>query len=132
MFNRVGHFEIHASNPEKLIEFYTEIFGWEIKKWEGGQFEYWTVMTGGRDEVGGINGGLLRRPCPPPKEGEGNNAYVCTIIVEDYDTIAKKILVHGGKLALPKMALVGMAWQGYFLDPDGNTFGLHQPDEKAV
>lgn len=132
MSNRVGHFEIHATDPEKLIEFYTEIFGWEIKKWEGGQYEYWTVMTGGRDEPGGINGGLLRRPCPPPKEGEGSNAYVCTIIVEDYDAIAKKILVHGGKVALPKMALVGMAWQGYFLDPDGNTFGLHQPDEKAA
>ena len=30
--------------------------------------------------------------------------------------------------ALPKMALEGMAWQGYFLDTEGNTFGLHQPD----
>jgi hypothetical protein len=27
---------------------------------------------------------------------------------------------------LPKMDLGGMAWQGYFLDTEGNTFGLHQ------
>ncbi len=25
----------------------------------------------------------------------------------------------------------GMAWQGYFLDTEGNTFGLHQLDKNA-
>ena len=28
-------------------------------------------------------------------------------------------------------ALTGMAWQGYYLDTEGNTFGLHQPDPQA-
>jgi hypothetical protein len=31
----------------------------------------------------------------------------------------------------PKEALTGMAWQGYYLDTEGNTFGLHQPDPQA-
>lgn len=26
----------------------------------------------------------------------------------------------------------GMAWQGYYLDTEGNTFGIHQPDPSAV
>ena len=30
------------------------------------------------------------------------------------------------------MALVGMAWQGYSLDTEGNTFGIHQPDPEAA
>lgn len=47
--------------------------------------------------------------------------------VGDYDEIERHILDTGGKVALPKMALVGMAWQGYHLDTDGNTFGIHQP-----
>ena len=34
-------------------------------------------------------------------------------------------------VAMPKFALAGMAWQGYFLDTEGNTFGVHQPDENA-
>jgi predicted enzyme related to lactoylglutathione lyase len=33
---------------------------------------------------------------------------------------------------MPKFALPGMAWQGYFVDTEGNTFGIHQPDENAA
>jgi predicted enzyme related to lactoylglutathione lyase len=35
-------------------------------------------------------------------------------------------------VALPKYALPGMAWQGYFIDTEGNTFGVHQPDPDAA
>ena len=28
MANLVVHFEIHASEPQLLIDFYTELFGW--------------------------------------------------------------------------------------------------------
>jgi uncharacterized protein len=51
--------------------------------------------------------------------------------VENYDAAEKKILELGGKVALPKHALPGMAWQGYYTDPEGNIFGVHQPDENA-
>lgn len=129
MPNRLAHFEIHADDPERAIAFYTTVFGWEIKKWEGGQMEYWMVMTGKQDEPGGINGGLVKRPAPV--EGKGLNAYCCTMVVDDYDAIAAKILANGGTVAMPKFAFVGMAWQGYFIDTEGNTFGLHQTDANA-
>ena len=139
MPNRVAHFEIHADEPERAVKFYTEVFGWEIKKWEGGHMsgeagsfgEYWMVMTGEKDEVGGINGGLIRRPCPTSKENVGMNGYCCTMVVDSYDAMAEKILANGGKEAMPKFALAGMAWQGYFLDTEGNTFGIHQADVNA-
>ncbi len=51
--------------------------------------------------------------------------------VENYDQTEQKILMAGGQVALPKMALTGMAWQGYYLDTEGNVFGIHQPDEQA-
>lgn len=141
---RVAHFEIHADDPERAAEFYSSIFGWDIKKWdppspeatEGQEvtpkMEYWMVMTGEKDEPGGINGGLLRRPGSAPAVGQCNNAYVCTIVVPSFDEYAEKIIAKGGKVAMPKFALVGMAWQGYFIDTEGNTFGLHQIDEKAA
>jgi predicted enzyme related to lactoylglutathione lyase len=59
------------------------------------------------------------------------NGYCCTMVIENYDEMEKKVLAAGGKLAMPKFALVGMAWQGYYLDTEGNTFGLHQPDTNA-
>jgi predicted enzyme related to lactoylglutathione lyase len=49
-----------------------------------------------------------------------------------YDDTERRILDAGGQVALPKMALIGMAWQGYYLDPEGNTFGIHQPDPTAA
>ncbi len=132
MPNRVAHFEIHADNPERCGEFYNSIFGWKIEKWDGGQMEYWMVMTGEREEAGGINGGIIRRPCPVSAPSQTATAYVCTITVDSYDDIAKKILAAGGKEAMPKFALKGMAWQGYFIDTEGNTFGLHQADTNAA
>lgn len=132
MPNRVAHFEIQADNLERAAAFYTKVFGWEIQKWEGGQMEYWMVMTAPKDSTEtGINGGILRRPCPAPTPELGVNAYVCTVIVDSFDDYAKKILATGGTVAMPKFALVGMAWQGYFLDTEGNTFGLHQADKNA-
>ena len=50
---------------------------------------------------------------------------------EDSVGEAKKILAAGGVVAMPKFALTGMAWQGYYLDTEGNTFGIHQPDPNA-
>lgn len=57
---------------------------------------------------------------------------VLTMGVEDHDATAAGILAAGGTEALPKYALPGMAWQGYFLDPEGNVFGIHQPDPQAA
>ncbi len=74
----------------------------------------------------GINGGLLPRPAQVSSSESGTNAYVCTVQVDDFDTAAEKILASGGIIALPKYDLGGMAWQGYFMDTEGNTFGLHQ------
>lgn len=75
---------------------------------------------------------MLSRPAATPSAGQGTNAYVCTVQVDDYDAIEGRILDAGGQVALPKMALTGMAWQGYYLDPEGNTFGVHQPDPNAA
>lgn len=132
IMNRIVHFEIQADDLERAKKFYEEVFGWEIAKWEGGSMEYMMVMTApsGSTEPG-ISGGLLKRPCPAPALGAGTNAFVCTAQVDDFDAIATKIAAAGGKVAMPKFALPGMAWQGYFIDTEGNTFGIHQPDKEA-
>jgi uncharacterized protein len=130
--NRVVHFEIQADDIERAKKFYESVFGWSIEKWDGGDFEYWMVMTAPKDSTElGINGGMLKRPTKTPPQECGTNAFACTVQVEDFDEIAKKIEVAGGIVALPKMAITGMAWQGYFLDTEGNVFGVHQPDENA-
>ena len=129
--SRVVHFEIQADDVERAKAFYGAVFDWSFEDY--GQVTgspYWGVVTCPDDQPG-INGGLLQRPAATPGAGQGTNAFVCTMQVDDYDATERRILDAGGQVALPKAALTGMAWQGYYLDPEGNTFGIHQPDPDA-
>ena len=131
MNSRIVHFEIHAADPERAKTFYHDVFGWDFPEWMQ-EPPYWGVMTApaGSQEPG-INGGLLIRRGEPPKEGAAVNAFVCTVQVEAYDEVHERILGAGGSVALPKMAIPGMAWQGYYKDTEGNIFGVHQADANA-
>ncbi|MEL4026296.1 VOC family protein [Lysinibacillus endophyticus] len=129
--SRIIHFEIHVNDMENAKNFYGEVFGWTYQDYsEYAGMPYFGVVTGS-DEEPGINGALMKRQGPAPEPGQVLNGYVCTIGVADYDATEQKILQQGGKVALPKYALPGMAWQGYYLDTDGNIFGIHQPDQNA-
>ena len=130
--SRPIHFEIQADDLDRAKDFYAAVFGWRYEDYSAFTGSpYWGVVTG-EEGMPGINGGLLGRPAPAPGVGQGANAAVLTMGVEDYDSTAERILKAGGQVALPKMALPGTAWQGYFLDTEGNTFGIHQPDPNAA
>ncbi|MDV6343264.1 VOC family protein [Nitrosomonas sp. Is37] len=123
--NTISYFEIQSAHPEAAVNFYREIFGWRFTKDEDIPIPYWRI------ETDGIRGGLLQRPAPTPPQECGTNAYVCSVEVVDIDTLADKIELLGGQVALPKFAVPGVCWHAYFVDPDGNTFGLFQPDPEA-
>ena len=129
--SRIIHFEIHVDDMNRAKEFYGNVFGWKFEDYSyyAGS-PYFGAITGDESEMG-INGALMQRMGEGPKEGQPVNGHVNTIGVEDYDSIEDKILANGGVVALPKMALPGMAWQGYYIDTEGNIFGIHQPDENA-
>jgi predicted enzyme related to lactoylglutathione lyase len=130
--SRVVHFEIQAEDVERAKSFYAAVFDWSFEDYSNVTGStYWGIVTGPADQPG-INGGLLPRPGPAPAVGQGQNGFVCTMQVGAYDDTERRILDAGGQVALPKMALIGMAWQGYYLDPEGNTFGIHQPDPTAA
>ncbi|EDL66485.1 VOC family protein [Bacillus sp. SG-1] len=128
---RIVHFEVHVDDMERAVKFYGEVFGWTFEDWsEFAGMPYMGAVRGGEDQPG-INGALMQRQGPPPEAGQPMNGYACTMGVEDYDSTEEKILASGGTVALPKYALPGMAWQGYYKDTEGNIFGIHQPDENA-
>lgn len=124
---RVVHFEIHAGDPERAVNFYQKLFGWNFQKWEG-PMEYWMVMTGPDDQPG-INGGLLRRQ--GEIDGQAVIAYVCTVDVADVDASLKAALDNGATVAVPKMAIPGVGWLVYCKDTEGNIFGMMQNDPNA-
>jgi uncharacterized protein len=123
--NGPSYFEIQADDTKRAVDFYQKIFGWKFTKAEGLPTEYWRI------ETDGPRGGLLKRPAPAPPQQSGTNAYVCSMEIKDFDLVAQKILASGGQIALPKFAVPGTCWQGYFIDPEGNTFGLFEVDPNA-
>jgi predicted enzyme related to lactoylglutathione lyase len=113
------------------MAFYQQVFGWEFPKWMEAP-PYWGVMTAPQGSTEpGINGGLMRRMGGDPAAGAAVNAYVCTVQVDSFDATHERIMKAGGTVALPKFALTGLAWQGYYHDPEGNIFGVHEPDPNA-
>ena len=127
--SRPIHFEIQASNPRALMDFYSALFGWSFHKWEGG--DYWMIHTGPDDQPG-INGGLLPRRGPPATDMAPVNAFVCTVGVDDVDAAVSKAAGGGAQIAVPKMAVPGIGWLAYIKDPDGNIVGMMQADPKAA
>ncbi|HEX7286996.1 MAG TPA: VOC family protein [Candidatus Angelobacter sp.] len=123
--NAPAYFEIQADDCSRASRFYGEIFGWQFKHIPGLPVEYWQI------ETEGPRGGLLKRPAKTPPTGHGTNAFVCSMEVANFDEIAAKIARLGGVVALPKFAVPGVCWQGYFIDTEGNTFGIFQPDTAA-
>lgn len=123
--NRVSYFEIQAANLDRAKDFYAKVFGWHFIKDDTIPIPYWRI------EMAGLYGGLLQRQVTEPASRYGTNAFVCSIQVDNFDKMTKSIIENGGRIALKKIAVVGKCWQGYFLDTEGNVFGLFQVDDKA-
>lgn len=125
---RVIHFEIHAADPERAIQFYSTVLGWHFTKWDG-PMPYWLITTG-PDSQPGINGGLV--PRRGAIDGQAVIAFVCTVDVPDLDNFTAKALNAGGTIALPKMPIPGVGWLAYCKDTEGNIFGMMQSDPAAT
>ena len=122
---RPVHFEIHAEDPKRAANFYSQLFGWEITRWDG-PVDYWLVSTG--TEPPGIEGAILRRmgENPDPQVPTPVIAYVCTVDVENVDEMIDKAKKLGGVEALGKIEVQGVGWQVYYKDTESNIFGMMQ------
>jgi len=134
MANLVVHFEIHASEPQKLIDFYSALLGWQFQSYGGGDQPYWVIDTGEgsiRNAAGekglGINGGLTPRQGPRPEIGAPVTGSNIVIGVEDVDGLMRRAIELGATEALPATDWPGIGRGGYLLDPDNNVFGLISP-----
>jgi uncharacterized protein len=116
------HFEIPASDVEKVKKFYVDLFGWKIEKTPN--MEYYMVETVPMDEKGnllrpGLNGGLYKRDSP---QQQALN-YINVESVEEY---SKKVTDLGGQIVVKKTEIPGMGWFAIAVDPEGNVFGLFE------
>lgn len=119
---KIVHFEITADKPERAIEFYKNIFGWKVSKWDGPQ-EYWLIDTSNNGEDA-VSGGISKR------QDEWNGVYN-TIQVESVDQYAEKVKSAGGEIVVPKHPIPGVGYIIYCKDTESNMFGIMHPDPDA-
>jgi predicted enzyme related to lactoylglutathione lyase len=124
--NNVGYFELQATDPQRVIAFYERVFGWRFVEQPQITTRYFHI------EGAGMPGGLVQRPVAIPEPPAGTNAFVCSMQVESFEQTAERVLENGGIVALERFAVPGRCWQGYFIDCDGNVFGIFEFDENAA
>ena len=126
----VVHFEIPASDPDKLSKFYTDLFGWKIEKMSMGETDYWVTSTVpvGDDYMptvrGAINGGIYKRQ-------DAQDHPVNHVQVESVDEYVTKAKSLGASVLVDKTPVPQMGWFAMLKDPDNNTFGVWQNDQSA-
>lgn len=130
--SKVVHFEIAADDPEKLAQFYTDVFEWKIKEWKREEVmdeanRYWIIEAGPKEEIG-ANGGIYKRQ--KPLANGGSNAFVCNIAVDDILATVRKIRENGGK-AEEIMEMPDIGKSASSKDPEGNMFVVFEPDPNA-
>ena len=123
----VVHFEIIGSDPEKLREYYGELFGWEfdtsgtVAPSISQPGSYGFTDTGATGEGAGIPGGV--------GGGPGHDSHVVFYVgVPDVEAALQKAESLGGKRRLgPEGAPGRDLVVGQFTDPEGNLVGVAGP-----
>jgi predicted enzyme related to lactoylglutathione lyase len=118
---RIVHFELPADEPEVLVQFYRDLFGWTIQKVPIPGFDYWMCQTG---EGPGIDGAITRRLLP-------QQAIINYVNVDEIEAAAERAKALGGKVIVPKTAVPGVGWYCVALDPQGNPLGFWHADKSA-
>ena len=116
---RVVHFEIFSGDTVKSVQFYREVFGWDISQWEA-PFEYHVVTTGPAEEIG-INGAIA------PFDTAVDQTVVLTTGVGDIDATIGRAVNAGATLVSEKHEIAGVGLHAYVRDPAGTIFGVLQP-----
>lgn len=120
--SKVIHFEIPVDDGERASAFYRGAFGWEINGYAG--MPYWLATAGPADEPG-ADGALIQR-------GDIHVTPVLILGVDDVDAALARVTEHGGRVVQGRMAVPGVGWSAYVVDPEGNTVGVFQPDPTAA
>lgn len=111
--NKIVHWELMGPDANALNSFYGEMFGWKGEEVPG---------FGGYSLVGADDSGLAGAV------GAGNEhmpAYQCMYVeVQSIDDHLAKAEAAGGKTAVPRTVVPGMATFGMFHDPAGNLVGI--------
>ncbi len=115
MSHPIVYAELHTPRPAACREFYSRLFGWEMKHHEA--VDYTEVDTGEGPGAGVM--GLA------PHDG-GRPQWVTYVGVPDVDAAAARAVELGAVVVVPRTEIPGQGWFAWLDDPSGTRFALWQ------
>ena len=116
----VVHFEVIGKDGEKLRDYYSELFGWEIDA--DNEMNYGVIQRDGNTTADGvgIGGGVAGGP-------EGYDGHVTFYVeVPDVEEALSKAESLGGSRVMGPETIMGRMVLGQLTDPEGHVIGLIQ------
>jgi predicted enzyme related to lactoylglutathione lyase len=111
---KICYLEIPANSAQASADFYSSIFGWEVRKRGDGELAF--------DDAGGVSGTWVKESDRTPDER--TRTY---IMVDDIVETLKQIETAGGRVVTRRTDIGGgMGAFAAFTDPVGNEFGLYE------
>jgi uncharacterized protein len=125
--NPVVHFEMPYKDRERLVNFYSQAFGWHLQKLGKEMGDYVTAQTTETDEnnmvknSGAINGGFF------PKTPDSLAQYPSVVIsVDDINKAMKAVANAGGVVLGEPVDIPGIGRYVSFTDTEGNRASILQ------
>lgn len=121
MISFVDHVEIPVPNLGKAKEFFQAIFGWPDEYFQPFGPTYMLVSS---DDPKWVSLGLYE----VDSISDNSSSVILTMRVEEIDTSLELIKQQGGKITREKYEVAPeIGYAANFMDPFGNTWGLHSP-----
>jgi len=114
MHGKICYLEIPANRAEDAADFYTSIFGWQVRPRGDGNLAF--------DDTGGVSGTWVKEADRTPDER--TRVY---IMVDSITEALRQIEAAGGRTLTPRTEIgPTMGAFAAFADPVGNEFGLYE------
>ncbi len=127
-YNPVVHFEMPYEKSDRVVNFYSQAFGWQMQVMGNEMGNYVTAGTSETDEnrmvktPGTINGGFF------PKNPDIQALYPSVVIaVDDINIAIKNIKDAGGTVLGEPVEIPGIGQYVSFTDTEGNRVSILQP-----
>ena len=120
------HFDLPASNPEKLSKFYSSLFGWKFTKYGDPSQSYYLIATkDAKDPMMESFGGMYKREDMP------EHGIINYFLVKNIDASVANAKKLGAKVIQEKVEIPQVGWSATLKDPENNTFAFFQAAQNS-
>jgi len=108
--------ELMTGELDDAAAFYSEIFGWSVRRMDMPTGPYHVIKVGDTDV-----GGLM---ATPPDAGPVPPHWGVYITVDNVDSVAEKVKAHGGTIVVPPTDIPTVGRFAVLQDPQGAHFSV--------